>query len=136
MKQDQLVITRQVYEGVTVIPHFPTSIRYQECFVEFDDIYLEHLAELPSQLSTLERTRKGSVLFDGGSRFRMTVRADSHGGIDLSFHAEPINFPGTLILKGSFHIDGEHAAQTIQGLTNLIVDGREFTIHQQQASMP
>lgn len=130
MNKNCLVIVREVYEDVTTTPHFPTSIEYHGFHVAFDDIYFDGLASLPDQLRNLERTRSGSTVLDGGSRFRVSAKADTHGGVDIFFHAHPIDFPGTLVLEGSFHIDGEHVGQVITGLIDLIVAGQPFKIEQ------
>ncbi len=128
---NHLIMTRKVYEGVTTMPHFPTSIDYEGCHVEFEDIYFNQPEILLERINQLEKTRKGTIFLDGGSRFQLTIEADVHGGISISFRASPITNPGTLILGGSFVFDGEHAAPIIKKFNDLFGKGEELHIAQE-----
>jgi len=131
-EMNSLVIVSEVYEGVTPTPHFPTTIDYEGCHVEFDDIYYDQLETIPDQLRKLEKSRKGIVIIDGGQRFGITVKTDLHGGVVISFRACPTSFPGKLVLEGSFQFDGEHTAQTIENMVSLLIAGQTLRIEQRR----
>lgn len=131
MKQktsNSLTIRSEVYEGVTDIPHFPIEIFYEDCHLEFEDIYFDDLGELPEQLKFLAESRKGEVNLDGGHRCRFTLSCNAHGGLLVSFRAEPIPFPGQLILKGTYTVDGEYTEEIIARFIKLISEGNTLNI--------
>lgn len=130
METNRLTITSSVYAGVTELPHFPVVIDYEGCHLEIEDIYFDNIEILSEQLERLEKTRKGEIIFDGGSRFGLQAIANVHGGITICFRAAPVNFPGKLILEGCFQIDGEHAAQTVRELRRLFSKGEPLAIEQ------
>lgn len=134
MEPNRLRITSSVYEGVTDLPHFSVTIDYERCHVEIEDIYFDDLEILSNHLDNLERTRKGEIVIDGGTRFGLKAVGNCHGGIEICFHAEPANFPGRLILEGYFQFDGEHAAERIRQLRKLFSEGKALDIKQPSAA--
>jgi hypothetical protein len=135
MTQDttnSLTIRSEIYEGVTDFPHFPIEIVYENCRVQFEDIYIDgpDLAQLPEQLKSLEESRKGEVKLDGGRRCSITLSCNDNGHLQVSFRAEPEPFPGHLILEGMFKIHGEFTAETIGQFIALVTEGETLRINQ------
>ena len=104
MTDKSLIIGRNVYEDVTETAHFPVQLSYAGHRVELEDVYFDDPENFISQLQSLEPTRKGEVLLDGGFRIKFRFRATPGGGIIITFRAEESepSFPGRYFLEGSF----------------------------------
>jgi hypothetical protein len=127
---NKLAIRSETYEGVTEVPHFPVVIDYEGCHVQMEDIYIDDLKAIADSLGRLEGSRTGEVRLDGGSRFTVVLSIDSHGGLLVRFQAEPVPFPGRLLLEGYFRIDGEYTGQYILGFQKLLKEGAPISIEQ------
>ncbi|HMK55463.1 MAG TPA: hypothetical protein VK448_02370 [Dissulfurispiraceae bacterium] len=128
--KNSIIIRREVYEGITDIPHYPISLIYEGHHIDIEDIYITGMESLYGQIEEMERSRKGLITLDGGYRFKLNINANVQGGFDLKFHIEQHkpSFPGDLIMTGYFHINGENVAQFTQSFKTLVHDGIEMTI--------
>ena len=125
---NRLHIVGERWPDVTEILHYVVNLHYEGCVLTHDDIYLDDLADLASQLKSLEKTRKGHVILDGGYRFNCNIEATPSGGLDLKFAAmSGADFPGELTIEGKFSISGEFTAQVTKSLIGLLQDGTEFS---------
>ena len=131
---NQLIMTSAVYEGVTAEPHFPTTIDFEGCHLEFEDIYFNRPQEIAERFLQLANSRKGFVECDGGSRFGLSVKTDVHGGVTISFRASPLTFTGKLFIEGSFVFDGEHAEPELWKFCELFSKGVKLVIRQERLS--
>ncbi len=135
---NSLTIRRDNYEGVTNTFHYPLCLIYEGCKIEFDDIYISNMDSLCNQIQDMERTRKGSVTLDGGSRFRLLIKVNLHGGFDMEFRIKKFEpfFPGSLIMTGYFIINGENVAQFASSFKTLVKDGEKLIIERGNPADP
>jgi hypothetical protein len=123
--EKSLTIRRNFYEGVTGVPHFPVEIHYVGHHVVVEDIYFDKPEQFIKELQALEVSREGEILLDGGMRLKISFKANSHGGIVVSFHSEEFepSFPGQCILDGYFLVEGEYVGQLVSSFEKLFSDG-------------
>ena len=127
---NSLSIRRSTFEDVTECPHFPIDLRYEGHHLSFEDIYFNEDQKIPNRLRDLEAHRGGEVLLDGGYRVKLWLTSTPTGGIELSFRMEECEpqFPGRIIIEGSFPIEGEYARSLIDSIRRLFTDGTPVTI--------
>jgi hypothetical protein len=133
-----ILIKRARYEDVSDTPHFPIELSFAGHEISFEDIYFERLHEIPEALRTLEATRKGKVVLDGGFRVKISLEATSTGAITVSFRTEQCKpfFPGRCVLEGAIGIGGERVREVIRSLERLFSDGVPVIIQQTRCSEP
>ena len=125
---NRLLIRRGYWPDVTETPHYIVELEYEGCSVSHDDIYID-IDNILGQLESLETTRKGEARLDGGSRFRCSIAATSHGGLQMDFRiTHGPGFPGKLSIDGYFAVDGEFSGSTIRSLIGLFRHGTDFVI--------
>jgi hypothetical protein len=121
-------INREVDKEITNIPRFIVDVSYEGCRIEYDDIYFDNLDELWQKIEKLEKSRKGKVTLDGGTRFRLNLCATKQGGIKIEVTAEKFNLPGRISLEGILDVEGEFVSRLIGLFKALLLEGRQLEI--------
>lgn len=126
---NRISIKREYWSEVTGVPHFIVDIDYEGVLMKHDDIYFDFIEIIISELSALEKARRGNVRLDGGCRFDADIVMKTNGALSFNFKTESVfPFPGKLILEGYFAIDGEFSGTVLCSLLALFNDGKEFVI--------